>query len=357
MSTGPRTKGTKADGLGGWKAKSYTNTAGSGDAATSIDMMVYHNQGDGKSSPFSDSITGVGEKITTAGAMKDFYPLTLGSGLYALIEADVFEHSGIFTHRIATDDPITIQGTLNGASGTFRCSGSGDACTSTNDGKDSTPSLLTGVWHFKPDAGATITTSATNYQYFGWWVTKDSKGEPQVVEAFAGATGSGGLSLVNSTTTNFPTTGDATYTGKAAGKYAWKDLVANTAHGGHFTADAELKAVFGGDNVGISGTVDEFDLEGQSEDPNWSVELGRILTFDVVGLLNGDEASQVHTLWSVNENSDGVKIGADERNGDWNVRLYDDRTDKTNIPTIATGTFSSYFASQGTMEGAFGATN
>ncbi len=101
-------------------------------------------------------------------------------------------------------------------------------------------------------------------------------------------------------------------------------------------------------------TIDQFDLEGQSGDPNWSLELGR-LGFGPTELLNrvGSDDT-VHTLWSINENSDGIKIDDDTRNGDWNVQLLDDSTDKTNIPTTVIGTFRSHFATQGTLEGAFG---
>ncbi len=121
------------------------------------------------------------------------------------------------------------------------------------------------------------------------------------------------------------------------------------------TADAELKAVFStGATQGISGTIDKFDLEGQSGDPNWSVELGR-LGFGTTELVNREgNDDTVHTLWSVNKNSDGIKIDDSSRAGDWNVQLLDDTTDKTNIPTTAIGTFRSHFATQGKMEGAFG---
>ena len=87
--------------------------------------------------------------------------------------AAAFTHSGTQTHQVPSQsDAFYVRGTYDGAAGQFRCS---SGCSSTNDGKGNV-SDLTGIWHFKPDAGAMVGGSDDHYLYYGWWVSKDHEG-------------------------------------------------------------------------------------------------------------------------------------------------------------------------------------
>ena len=76
--------------------------------------------------------------------------------------------------------------------------------------------------------------------------------------------------------------GSATYNGGATGVYVKNahnsDGTLDTATAGHFTADAELTAYFGGTSVAaddansITGTINKFELSGGEENA-WSVAL------------------------------------------------------------------------------------
>ena len=51
--------------------------------------------------------------------------------------------------------------------------------------------MLSGTWHFKPDAGANAMARQpdANYLYYGWWVSKDKDGMPTAASAFTGILG------------------------------------------------------------------------------------------------------------------------------------------------------------------------
>jgi len=248
----------------------------------------------------------------------------------------------------------------------YRCAG---ICTSTNDGKDDSPSTLAGTWHFKPDSGAMVSEPDANYLYFGWWVSKDSKGMPTAVSAFHGIVGDvDNVGDTDGTTTGGTAlTGSATYNGHAAGKFAMNNELSDTGSG-HFTADAKLEATFGGSGVegaGIKGTINNFKLNDEPGDPKWSVDLhlagwgadGLITAPTDVGATDDIDES-LGTTWSI----DGDKASA---SGTWSGAMYDDKPglttadpagDGSDIPTVVTGTFHSNYGTIGRMVGAFGAT-
>ena len=274
--------------------------------------------------------------------------------------ASAFMHSGTQDHSIPTgSNAFTIRGHYDGAPGEFRCTG---PCTSTNDGEDG-PSALGGTWHFKPDANAMVSLPDAHYLYYGWWVSKDEDGDPTAASAFAGRFGTdsgdsadgldtGWTGTYDETVGSETITGSATYVGNAAGKYAWNPLD-GTGHGGHFTADAELNAKFSGTDPGVSGTVDNFRLNDGSEDPGWSVALGRG-AFGSDGAISAPVAPVDPTVWSIN----GNKAPA---SGTWSGTMYDEMPgpapdgDGSNIPTTVIGTFTSDYSAMGRMVGAFGA--
>ena len=364
--------------LGGWKGADYARTvpkAGTVAAHVGDEARVYHNQEAAKAERLIKT-SGSTYAVVPSGSNAGYLSLNGSPGTAidvsdtaanrALVMAPDFLHQGTQTHPVPDkSDAVYVRGTFNGAPGEFRCETS---CSSTNDGKGS-PSELGGEWYFEPDENAMVSTPDDTYLYFGWWVAKNSDGEPTAASAFADEVGtiaadSGKIRYGWADVTGANSiTGSATYTGSAVGKYAFKDIDDGTAHGGHFTANAELKANFGAigntealrDN-GVTGTIDNFKLNDGTANPGWSVALEKVATWGVNGELNGPATGG--TIWSINKN-------AAPASGTWSATMYDEKpgdTDDTpagdgsNIPTAVTGTFYSEFTTaQGRMVGAFGA--
>ena len=152
-------------------------------------------------------------------------------------------------------------------------------CTVTiEDGK---VSEIGNGWVFTPNKGATSDVADADYLHYGFWLkrTTDEDGvlTYNEVETFAGskldASTGGDLDDVE---------GSATYNGGATGVYVKNvqnpDGTLASATSGHFSADASLKAYFGGTSVAeddqnsITGTINNFALSGEEENA-WSVAL------------------------------------------------------------------------------------
>ena len=346
--------GDAAGALGSWNGTMYSHSEGTGAAKVSNDAVVYTNRGTGKYLSFADAGMTV-HTATSAGSddLVGYYTVDETADL-AKIMADAFTHSGTQTHTKANakEDAVYIRGSFDGANGEYRCTG---ACSSTNDGKGA-PSVLGGVWHFKPDAGAMVHRPDNEYLYYGWWVSKDDKGNPTAASAFAGVVEPTADALDNAgDLTRADLTGTASYVGHAAGKWAMSNALDGTGDAGHFTADAELDATFTGTNPGVTGTIDNFRLNDGDEDPDWSVSLARGGLGASGGTITAPTADA--TVWSIN----GNKAPA---SGTWSGTMYDEAItdpaggpgdDGSNIPTTVTGTFYSEFSTIGRMVGAFGA--
>ncbi len=361
--------GESAGSLGGWAGAKYAHT----DATTKVvnEARVYNNKGPGKRQAFADALPdGVTIADANAGgavpaqvsdlttAIKGYIPVASGGSVTTGLDinkvmADAFTHSGIQNHAIpTTGNSLSVRGYYDDAPGEYRCV---VGCSSTNDGKGA-PSALGGTWFFKPDAGAMVHQPDTSYLLYGWWVNKNKDGEPMFATAFAGVApsavglpGAGAPANGGDLTT---LTGSATYVGGAAGQFAMNNPLDGTGSGGHFTANAELKATFGaGTTAGVTGTIDNFRLNGGSEDPGWSVALARgaVAAAGAITAPTDDP-----TVWSIN----GNKAPA---SGSWSGTMYDEKPgdppngDGSNIPTTVTGTFYSEFSNIGRMVGAFGA--
>ena len=371
--------GSSVSPLSGWKGMDFAKTEGTGSSAyTSDEARVYHNQ----SAPKPELLIRNGGQFglvagaTGQNAVNNGYLAMGGTDNGNLLDvsgdsrvgrvmAPAFLHQGTQTHPVPKDrDGVYVDGTFDGAPGTFRCL---TDCSSTNDGEGS-PSELGGMWNFKPDANAMVSTPDATYLYFGWWVSKNSDNEPTAASAFAGTVGgvlAASTSIVygwgGDTLPGAPggLTGAATYTGAAVGKYAYRDISGGTAHGGHFTASAELKAKFGPTTTagnGVTGTIDNFILNDGANNADWEVTLNRAgWSSDGNGMIGSDSnVDVVNTTWSINGN-------AAAKSGTWSGTMYDEKPgdapdgDGSNIPTVVTGTFYSEFGSEGRMVGAFGA--
>ena len=170
-------------------------------------------------------------------------------------------------------------GTFNGAPGTFECES--DNCSIRTD-SDGDVDQLVGTWHFTPDPDATSYVADAKYLHYGFWLkntTKDGATTYNEVETFAEAPGF----AVTEGTTLEVVTGTAMYKGGSVGVYVKNvlDDQANivSATSGHFSADVDLTANFGGGDVKdnnqftIGGMITGFVLQhGEAND--WDVTLG-----------------------------------------------------------------------------------
>ncbi len=346
--------GDSAGSLNGWAGTDFAHSAGTGDAKVTNEARVYTNRGAPKSVSFADA--GYTVATVTAGDDIKGYVFLVDDGTVetgfdiADVMATAFTHSGTQNHPIPSrSDALYVRGTYDGAPGDYRCTGT---CSSRNDGEGS-PSELGGTWHFKPDSDAMVSQPDSTYLYYGWWVSKDSDGGPTAASAFTGVVAAN-IAAQNAlrSSNGSDLSGSATYAGHAAGKFAMSNTLDGTGNGGHFTADANLKATFGtGDTAGMTGTIDNFRLNDGSEDPGWSVSLAR-----GAWAANGAIAapSSGPTVWSINDREAPAS-------GTWSGQMYDEMPgnapngDGSNVPTTVTGTFYSKFDSIGRMVGAFGA--
>ena len=176
-----------------------------------------------------------------------------------------------------------VDGTYRGADGTYTCSGTGDDanCSVTVNDKGVVAGI-TGRWIFTPDMGATSDQADYQYLSYGFWLMKTTDADGATtyneVETFAEATGfdettADGIDDVE---------GTAMYKGGSVGVYV-KDVLDDQATivsstSGHFSADVELTATFGGnvlpnDQFTIGGEITGFVLQhGEAND--WAVGLG-----------------------------------------------------------------------------------
>ena len=216
--------------------------------------------------------------------------------------------SSSITHRFlaaADDNPdmdgdqsreaAMVAGYYDGAMGTYTCSGDA-TCTVDVNGKGELTAASDG-WIFTPADGGKVKVYVADSDFlsYGFWLkntTKDGATTYNEVETFAEATGfddtdttAEGLGAV---------TGTAMYKGGSVGVYVKNvlDVQANivSATSGHFSADVDLTANFGGgdvkdnDQFTIGGMITGFVLQhGEAND--WEVTLGLA---DFSGRTNND---------------------------------------------------------------------
>ncbi len=287
-------------------------------------------------------------------ATNDFTALTVAqdAATYMLVASASFVPGAGATTQLTFDDDDTttagmdeaaeVAGTYNGAMGTYRCNGTAD-CTVTVNAMGAVTAMSAG-WVFTPDAGATSDQPDYDYLHYGFWLkktTKDGETTYNEVETFAGSstTASGSVAAV---------VGTATYSGGAAGVYVHSvinpDGSEASATSGHFTADAELTANFGGPDVAvndqfmISGTIDNFALSGHDEGPGWSVSL--------------EDGGDTDNIADGTGTFSGVAKGGGA-DGSYSGTFHG-TADADNQPHTAVGEFNANFAN-GTVAGGFGA--
>ncbi len=183
-----------------------------------------------------------------------------------------------YTDNADTEDvnERRFTGTYNGADGTYICTGTSDCTATTND--KGAVTAMGGDWTFTPAEDAMSDQPDYDYYHYGFWLKKTTDKDGVLtyneVETFAGS------SLVVATNT---VEGTASYAGGATGVYVKNvynsDRTLDTASSGHFTADVNLMAYFGGNDVAVNkqnsieGTIDKFMLSGGEDASGWSVDV------------------------------------------------------------------------------------
>jgi len=347
---------TTVDPLGSWKGVEFAlrTPEDEDEDLTSMDhAVIYTNQGDGESDPLTAS--NLPDGLTALDpAIPGTYAVTANTA--GDITGDSFPKAGTRTYSRVQK----FAGTYKGISGTYECNA---GCTASNDGDDIT---VGANWRFTPAANSVRSTPDNSYLYFGWWTRTDKDGEPEGASAFHGSAYSAGA--VNALADPSGIGGTATYSGKAAGRFAIYDPQDRTGNSGDFTANVMLTAKFAawGDDGGVSGTVNGFEADGKAVP--WLVTLNRANWNGATGAFGDDDFNydgddntpdgRPMTSWSL----DGDKDNAADADGSWQGSLHDearptgaDDDDGNNVPNSATGVFHSKFGETHEMVGAFGA--
>ena len=324
--------GNATPSAGGWGGTDYVDVNAAGTVTNHA--VAYSNPDPPNVQPFAEKHAGI---ITDATG--EIPATAAGFDTFAITGADFASGAGSKSHAIPTNadgvaqDYVSVRGTFDGASGVFRCSGTG--CESAVD--ESTGVKLTGTWWFVGDDNAMTSTPDANYLTFGWWA-RDA-GTSVRVASFTATVGT-----VATSATIGAVEGTATYSGGAAGKAAIYDPISDVNNAaGAFTADATFMVDFGDETAGgtISGTVDNFSVEGEGKD--WSVAFEES-DIDAGAATFSDTTAG--TVWTIG----GVDAAA---SGDWSGQMYDSAS--SGVPQSLSGTFQSTYRNIGEMVGAFGA--
>lgn len=348
-------KDTTVDPLGDWTGQRF-NRGADGDDKTTYEAHVYSYVGDpieGRKFASESAVTEEGDyEYQFVEDTKDIALTDEGANEgweMRVVLPSVTRSSGTETFDLPDRGPFSIKGSFHGVSGTYYCERGGAGCEATVvDGGFSLTAPAgdgdgeAGSWVFKADdpEDRLMDQPDSMYASFGWWMHIAEDGTPAVASAFHAArgtlpeiTGFGGLQ------------GTATYEGEAVGQYALTSATGGTNESGSFTATATLKADFDdGTELGeIEGTINDFKVGADGDDPNWSVKLNES-DFTGQGVIVGD-----NTVWTIGSE-------AAEARGEWSGQLRNDTEDGDgDVPELVTGTFYSEYGTAGKMVGAFGA--
>lgn len=279
----------------------------------------------------------------------------------------------------------SITGMFRGVLGTYKCPAN---CTSTKD-MSGNLSELDGVWTFVPTVvdGLDATDTAedgelamivealedlmvpgvkqdADYMIFGYWLESVTADGETTEKMLPFADGKRDYGAVGSTRTD-AVEGTATYTGPATGLYMKKTLTPQGTvnqdgpfASGQFTADAMLKANFGGGDIGanhqysIMGTISNF-MDGDTViDEDWKVNLNRPMDNETT--TGTDESLNIaQDTGTFAGGTDGGMLDDASNVGAWSGTFHGDPA--ADQPTSASGIFDAHFTN-GHVRGAF-ATN
>ena len=354
--------------LGGFAGSVHEKMTGEGDARTVDTLSVFANIDAAKSQSYASYYDGNANRNGVTGAHASGV-LTLNTGtstgMSSLFSGSKIPTSAGRVVSIPADDPATtgvmeneFMGMFNGVAGTFVCSTA--PCRAETDAMSKL--TLTGGWMFRPTETDPTKIMLPGVQYdkdylsFGYWVRTTGEGDDTKYGVGTFFDGSQDFSAALSSLE-----GSATYSGKAAGMYGKKTLnqygqaVSGSETSGHFTADANLTARFGGVDIAeskqnqIEGTVTNFMDGDEMISPNWELKLNTTAVDDDIS----------HTTTGTPGNPDGnwvAEFFGNPVNADGTATANVASTvDAENAPTGVAGEFTGHFAN-GHVIGAFGAT-
>ena len=202
-------------------------------------------------------------------------------GMASLAKSSAFPSTDNTTTSF--DDGDSADGTYDGVAGDFDCGGAGCTVAAAVDSKGVVTLTFAGPWTFDPDDPEdTVMVADADFLTFGYWLYKPDEAEdPHLFDTFA----MGSQAFTAAAPSNL--TGTSTYRGNAAGKYVTRNLVAETAEIGLFTAKARLTANFtsaavsGLDAGSITGAITDFVAGDGTQLDGWSV------TLDAAGTTTG----------------------------------------------------------------------
>ena len=289
--------------------------------------------------------------------------------------------SGSFPTRTEADVSFAARspafaGTYDGVPGEFQCT-AGPCVVMADDTTGELSIDAQEEFTFTPtDLNTVIAKADGDYLYFGYWLHKpDAPGGGHGFSLIAGGSDRFTVRGDDNPATTVAETGysivhvlagEARYSGPAAGKYVTRNVIANTAKIGQFTATADLIASFGtatteGD---VDGVIRDF-MEGGESLGNWRVTLGDA-SLAQIGLASGDTAgvqtdnhlagrtATGHSMTQFTGPAD-ARIGASGAGGDWVGTFHgNDRTDGK--PEAIAGMFE-VNAPHAAISGSFGAKN
>ena len=256
---------------------------------------------------------------------------------------------GIREHEAGAGGMVEIDGTFDGADGTYVCTPTmSDACTSSIRSAGGIALMGGGGWKFAPDEGAMVAKPDTEYSYFGWWQHQTEDGG-YAFGAFHDGVGGEQQEFEHLAALQSQVQEPLRYRGPAAGKVVI-DSGLGPALAGEFTAEATLEVDFGDDSAlgTVTGTVDEFIVNG--DEVEWSVELQSA----AIGARGGIEAGGTDTAGTVWSIDDEAEAATGSPSPTWSGQLHD--VDEDEVPTAATGMFEATYGEVGHMVGAFGTT-
>ena len=234
----------------------------------------------------------------------------------------------------------------------------------TYDGVPGTFKYVT-AWTFTLDSKtASISVKDPDFLTFGWWKKVPSKATSDIeFEPFAFGTGE--YDHANGPVAEDLDEMSATYEGPAAGLWASRNIVADEADYGKFTAEVELMAHFGsGDDARIGGTVDGFSDGNGDSLGDWTVTL-RDRDLDATGINNApyvdvDNPGGLYAPTNVATDpaarTPETAFGGADGTSDWQGQFMGNRESDA-LPAAVIGTFEAGVGAALSVTGSFAAEN
>ena len=327
----------------GWKRGRYS--AADQDADITDTFVLYTNIEAPGTRPFSGEGGKYGaEDLDSDGNL----PIVPATDTTLIMAADFPTGPGLRDHEPSPGGTVLIEGSFDGAPGTFVCTPATDSVCRSSVRAGGGYALTGGAWKFVPAQGATVPEPDDEYQYFGGWLR--ATGGTYAIGAFHGGEGTAEDEFADLAAL----AGTATYRGPAAGQFAI-EREAGDSEAGEFTATATLEMDFGDstslgtvtgeiDDFTVTGEIDDFTVAGVAKD--WSVTLGSA-AIGTHGTISSGGTNTALTRWTIGD-------ATPETTATWSARFHEADRDRT--PTVATGSFDAVHGTVGRMTGAFGTT-